>query len=1484
MRNIAFSIFLKGIIMKKILLLISMILSFAAANSHATDIVPVDGGTFTYQFTFYGEGENFSTNPEDPAYSTADITDDLRTPLYASAQYWASVIKAAGSPTVTFKIAGYDDHNASALSFHSEVEGSDYLRTNVNIRLNNLTAVDPDEELGADGLIFIGPGIGFQNAGWAPFTGYHSLYHGDIADLNAIMAHEIMHALGITTGAQQYEDGQSYFSTDDDPITIFDKDLRIYTGDMEEPFDPLLEIQPEPNMTIGDGEEFDIVNYAPYYVGEETLKVLANEADYDDARAAIEANGGFTNYSIEYVERDRFNRPKVYGMPIHPYDDMEENGPDLAHLDLRNSYMSHQNYRNWLVPMEAELAVLKDIGYNVDLRKHFGQSYYLSNQSYTFDTGYSKWNGTAYTGEPSDAIQGVGLHIYGDNNTVTQASDIKTAGDGSFGVRIEGINNAYTLKTGNSINADGKENIALAATWGMGHTITLQSGSEITADGEDGIAASFDFGGNMFGTQLDLRGSYIYKNTFGMTEIPETDTQGALVENFNIAGTLQGGKAIYISGNAHVKNINILAGAEINGDIISDWNSVSYAGNAYVQHYDEINLEWTDVNQYDESQIYFTNLNINSGFDGTINGSIDGGNGIYNTLILNSSGTVALAGDTLNVNRMFNSGSFSVGNANITLQNGNITGNGTISASGELSLESASDIENTISLESTAELSTINDEIEEISINKLNTDNASISFDIGDTLNLLNDSDASLGSATIMQVKATQEEISIIADGDLLELFKSGGSILDLGASSANLYYDGKRYTFAQSGTDGHYINVSVLETPMELGDAAEDPTTANYIVTEDRLTRSAGTVHGDEFEISGKDIDANGYSGLVINGTYNPDGTTLETGMHGASGSNITINNAGQLFVNSEDKEISLGRSGETAISLNGGTANLDSEQNAIKVLGSIAGTSNASDFVNTDGNAVMLSNISKVSATLAANYTKLNGTAQNVKFAMGNGLFGIAKDEYLSSDGTNEITVNDGAISLANGTGSDIHLAKMTLNKNLDIAIDADLKAMSADKFVFQNSADLDTNGYAMNIAAVNVANVNAKLTAERYEMPVAGAEYHNEALAGAITADFEARTINTPIFKYDMSFEHDDDSAEFVLERGSADNYENYNPAVLAAPVSALLGGNSALANSYEQSFTGLDALFDELSNSSDINAEETIENLAEENLKEKGDTIENENAARQTEKPAAVKKAKNQLRVYSSFGKAPLKNGPEADFRLYGTDVFLAASDKQELAHGWEGIAGYRTAFNMASQKFSGNTVYQPGAMFGISGMAYKDGISAGLSANLGLSQSNIETPAGSEDFAMIMAGLAAKTGYTHKISSRMSAQANMLMSYSLTNAFEYTNAYGVRINPDPLHAFNVQPEIKLSYAPSESWKINAGAARAFNYLGETKFNAEKIKLPDFAVKAYSKFSLGINKEWDSKCTGSLNGYITEGGLKSGGIQAGYACPFGGKSKK
>ena len=174
-------------------------------------------------------------------------------------------------------------------------------------------------------------------------------------------------------------------------------------------------------------------------------------------------------------------------MPIHNADDEDV---DLSHLELHNSFMSHQEFRNWLVPMEAELAVLKDIGYDIDLRKYFGKSYYLDEMTENFTTGYSEWNGTSYTGNPSNVTQGVGLHIYGNNNNITQSSDISAVGEGSFGVRVDGVNNKYTLLNGSKIKTNGKENLGIAVTWGEGHIVNVENGSSVEAVGEDGIAVN----------------------------------------------------------------------------------------------------------------------------------------------------------------------------------------------------------------------------------------------------------------------------------------------------------------------------------------------------------------------------------------------------------------------------------------------------------------------------------------------------------------------------------------------------------------------------------------------------------------------------------------------------------------------------------------------------------------------------------------------------------------------------------------------------------------------------------------------------------------------------------------------------------------------------------------------------------------------------------------------------------------------------------
>lgn len=75
-----------------------------------------------------------------------------------------------------------------------------------------------------------------------------------------MITHEIMHSLGIANYASQYFSDQGdktyYFSRGpEDSLGIFDKDFRIYQGNMADPFDPSREIAAEREMTLGQGHK-----------------------------------------------------------------------------------------------------------------------------------------------------------------------------------------------------------------------------------------------------------------------------------------------------------------------------------------------------------------------------------------------------------------------------------------------------------------------------------------------------------------------------------------------------------------------------------------------------------------------------------------------------------------------------------------------------------------------------------------------------------------------------------------------------------------------------------------------------------------------------------------------------------------------------------------------------------------------------------------------------------------------------------------------------------------------------------------------------------------------------------------------------------------------------------------------------------------------------------------------------------------------------
>lgn len=196
----------------------------------------------------------------------------------------------------------------------------------------------------------------------------------------------------------------------------------------------------------------------------------------------------------------------VDGLPVTGW---EDSGLDLSHLET-GGLMSHADYRNYTVFTEVELAAMQDIGYQFDRKAYYGKSIYNDGLTLINTQGYSARNaaGTAYiAGKYSEVPYGIGLHVFGSRNTITQAADILTKGDGAAGIRIDGTENTVTLARGNAVHADGANGIGVLISYGRNQTLNQEG--MVTADGTGGNGVQFDFGSNMLGAGSEYRGSYI---------------------------------------------------------------------------------------------------------------------------------------------------------------------------------------------------------------------------------------------------------------------------------------------------------------------------------------------------------------------------------------------------------------------------------------------------------------------------------------------------------------------------------------------------------------------------------------------------------------------------------------------------------------------------------------------------------------------------------------------------------------------------------------------------------------------------------------------------------------------------------------------------------------------------------------------------------------------------------------------------------------
>ncbi|WP_447749977.1 autotransporter outer membrane beta-barrel domain-containing protein [Pseudomonas nicosulfuronedens] len=528
----------------KITLALSLAAALPGLSAEAMETRTVNNpqGTPVFQIKFFDVGDGpFMPNTETTNFeSTWNLDEQQKTKILTATQYWATVITPRpGQLPAILNVGTVEDANAFGSS-----ESVVYSTTRTITKLEAaLIGANPDElTLGSHGQFALGK-EGYETIPYIP----SQLPRPESTDLFSTVVHELAHGLGISASISNTQ-GKATPHFDSYPgypeiLGTYEALLRDDNGKPASPGDTVLCSQCN---NAYDPNGFDVRKDQGYLTGEHITEVLA---------------GAMPGVPVKMLTSQ--------GALDESY---------LSHLELKNSLMSHLYYRNYMTFMEAELAVLQDLGYQIDRRNMFGYSVYGDGQTLYNQHGYYQRNaeGTDYlVGTYNTSMLGLGLHVYGSHNQIFQQADLLTRGDGAAGVRIDGEGNTLIVEPGTRIHADGLNGRGLLFAYGKDHNL-IQRG-DVEALGELGIAAEFNFGNNELGNEFDYRGSYIQTGKY--TPAPLSELQGALVNTVDISGRLAGSAAaISISSNALVKQINILSGAQIEGNILSAYNQKDEAG------------------------------------------------------------------------------------------------------------------------------------------------------------------------------------------------------------------------------------------------------------------------------------------------------------------------------------------------------------------------------------------------------------------------------------------------------------------------------------------------------------------------------------------------------------------------------------------------------------------------------------------------------------------------------------------------------------------------------------------------------------------------------------------------------------------------------------------------------------------------------------------------------------------------------------------
>ena len=752
----------------------------------------------------------------------------------------------------------------------------------------------------------------------------------------------------------------------------------------------------------------------------------------------------------------------------------------------------------------------------------------------------------------------------------------------------------------------------------------------------------------------------------------------------------------------------------------------------------------------------------------------------------------------------------------------------------------------------------------------LNLSEVNMMSDMADDTNSIS---ATLTGLDNLQIKTPENGLDVLTN-DYLYTVKINGTNATVDRYTENgeaVKIDG--FTLAVNQTD------KIGEHNINLQDERSFSAQHDIEITGSGLEKGwTGNLSGTKLSVNGNGYTIKGgeNSGIIIN-----DGQTLEftdANIDGFKTSEdakgaLTVKNGGNLNIAALNNDITISNvsAGQATdgSALNANAIYLDGEGNSkvnlttqnsksITINNDIRST-NAANEITMKGDGTITYNgiVDPVTLTNENARTIHNNKIQDVTYNLNSGMVGFSNDNYLSN-GNNSLVFNGGMLTVANGAVNPINLEALSLNANSNIAVDADLANSKMD------TISANTYSFANDDVKLNVNGINLLSDAKTDNTII---NFVNDDSLKSHISTTVSEVAYSPLYKYGVAY--DPTQGNFEFTRGSSSDYKNINPAVMVAPVAAQLGGYFNQLNAYDQAFSNMDMTM--------LMTREQRQALKMYNkYAYNGDGF---GSVASSSGVIPEERAGVWARPYSSFENVHLKNGPKVSNVMYGT-FFGGDTSIKEFRNGFDGVFSAYVGYNGSHQVFNHNSLWQNGGTLGLTGTLYKGNWFGGWTIASGLSGVDANTMYGSEDFGMWSIGTALKTGYNWELfNSKFIIQPHMMISYSLVDTFNYTNAAGLRINSDPLNAIQLAPGLRFVGNLKDGWQPYLGVDFMWNIMDKTKFDAVETSLPQLSVKPYIQYGIGVQKRWGERSTGYAQAMFRNIGRNGVIFSLGYRAAFG-----